>query len=166
MSRYGYIWHLASQPASDHCSNRHLSHLTAVESHQCTSLLARPVSKQNQKVLACRMNYRTCTMSFLHLLRPSVKRFSLCYRTVVCLSCLSVCSIGVLLPKGWMDQDETWMEVSLGPGHFVSDWGPSSLSPKGAQHPQFSAMYVVAQRLDGLRWHLVWRQASAQATLC
>jgi len=27
-------------------------------------------------------------------------------------------------------------------------------------------MSVVAKRLDGLRCHLVWRQASAQATLC
>ena len=27
-------------------------------------------------------------------------------------------------------------------------------------------MYVVAKRLDGLRCHLVWRQAAAQSTLC
>ena len=25
----------------------------------------------------------------------------------VCLSCLSVCNIGVLWPNGWIDQDET-----------------------------------------------------------
>jgi len=25
-----------------------------------------------------------------------------------CLSCLSVCDIGVLWPNGWTDQDETW----------------------------------------------------------
>jgi len=26
-----------------------------------------------------------------------------------CLSCLSVCYIGVLWPYGWVDQDETWL---------------------------------------------------------
>jgi len=25
-----------------------------------------------------------------------------------CLSCLSVCDVGVLRPNGWMDQDATW----------------------------------------------------------
>ena len=40
--------------------------------------------------------------------RPFVKRFALCYQTVVCLSCLPVCNVGVLWPNGWMDQDETW----------------------------------------------------------
>jgi len=35
------------------------------------------------------------------------KRFALCYRTVV-LSCQSVCNVGVLLPSGCMDQNETW----------------------------------------------------------
>jgi len=33
-----------------------------------------------------------------------------------CLSvCLSVCDIGVLWPSGWMDRDETCVEVRLGP---------------------------------------------------
>jgi len=40
--------------------------------------------------------------------RPFVKRFALCYRSVVCLSCLPVCNVGVLWPNGWTDQDETW----------------------------------------------------------
>ena len=40
--------------------------------------------------------------------RPFVKRFALCYRSVVCLCVLSVCNVGVLWPNGWMDQDETW----------------------------------------------------------
>jgi len=31
--------------------------------------------------------------------RPFVKRFALCYRTVVC---LSDCDVGVLWPNGWM----------------------------------------------------------------
>jgi len=47
--------------------------------------------------------------------RAFVKRFTLCYRAVLCpvLSCpvlsyLSVCNVGVLWPNGWMDQDATW----------------------------------------------------------
>jgi len=39
--------------------------------------------------------------------------------SVLCLSCLSVCNVGVLWPNGWMDQDETWHAGSLGPGHIV-----------------------------------------------
>jgi len=39
--------------------------------------------------------------------RPFVKRFAVCYRTVVCLSC-PVCDVGVLWPNRWMDQDATW----------------------------------------------------------
>ena len=37
---------------------------------------------------------------FNHFGRPFVKRFALCYGTVV----LSVCSVGMLRPRGWMDQ--------------------------------------------------------------
>jgi len=40
--------------------------------------------------------------------RPFVKRFALCYRTVVCPVCLSVCNVGVFWPNGWMDRDDTW----------------------------------------------------------
>jgi len=32
--------------------------------------------------------------------RPFVKRLALCHQTVVCLSCLSVCDVGVLWPNG------------------------------------------------------------------
>jgi len=53
--------------------------------------------------------------SLSHLLmsfaRPFVKRFELCYRSIVLsiLSvCLSVCDVRVLWPNGWTDQDETW----------------------------------------------------------
>ena len=38
--------------------------------------------------------------------RPFVKRFALCYRTVV-LSVCPVFDVGVLWPNGWTDQDET-----------------------------------------------------------
>jgi len=36
--------------------------------------------------------------------RQFAKRFTLCYQTVVCLSC-PVCNVGVLWPNDSMDQD-------------------------------------------------------------
>jgi len=39
--------------------------------------------------------------------RPFVKRFALCYRSVVCPVC-PVCDVRALWPNGWTDQDETW----------------------------------------------------------
>jgi len=68
--------------------------------------------------------------------RPLVKRFALCYRTVVLSKCL-VSDVGVLWPNGWMDQDETCMQLGLDPGHIVLDGDPTPPPPKG--HPQFSA---------------------------
>ena len=72
--------------------------------------------------------------------RPFVKQFALCYRSVVCLSVLSVCDVGVLWPNGWTDQDETWHAGTSRPWpHCVTGrWGPRSPSPKG-RSPQFSA---------------------------
>jgi len=61
-----------------------------------------------------------------------------------CLSCLSVCDIGVLWPNSWMDQDETWrgdrprpaatlcyMETHFPPqkGHSLPICGPCPLWP-------------------------------------
>jgi len=43
-----------------------------------------------------------------------------------CLSCLSVCNIGVLWPNGWMDQDETWHRGRPRPRPHCVGWGPSS----------------------------------------
>jgi len=65
-----------------------------------------------------------------------VKRFALCYRTVVLSVCpvLSVCNVGVLWPNGWMDQDENWHKVGLGHGHIVLDEDLAP-HPKGAQPP-------------------------------
>ena len=90
--------------------------------------------------------------------RPFVKRFALCYRTVV-LSVLSVCDVGALWPNAWMDQDETWYAGRPRPWTHCVRRGPSSPSP-------IFSPSVVAKWLDGSRCHLVWRQASAQATLC
>jgi len=67
------------------------------------------------------------------LLSPSdiVKRFALCYQTVVCPVCLAT---------------------------FVLGWHPDSPPPKGAQRrPEIFGPYLLAHWLDGLGCHLAWR---------
>jgi len=70
--------------------------------------------------------------------RPLVKPFVLCYRSVVCLSCLSVCDVRALWPNGWTDQDETWHTSRPRPWPHCVRWGPSSPS-------QFSAHICCGQ---------------------
>jgi len=98
--------------------------------------------------------------------RPFVKRFALCYRTVV-LSVLSVlcpvCDVGALWPNGCMDQGRPrpWphcvrrgrTQLPLPQRDRASNFRPISLS-------------VVVKWLHASKCHLVWRYASAQATLC
>jgi len=69
--------------------------------------------------------------------RPFVKRFVLCYRSVVYLSCLSVCDVGALWTNGWMDQDETCHAGRPRPRTHCVRWEPSFPSPKGTQPPIF-----------------------------
>ena len=59
---------------------------------------------------------------------PFVKRFGLCYRTVVLsvLSCLSACNVGVLWPNGWMDEGKTWRGGRTRPQPQSVKLGPSS----------------------------------------
>ena len=68
--------------------------------------------------------------------RPFVKRFALCYRSVVC---LSVCDVRALWPNGWTDQDETWHAGRPRPWPHCVRWGPRSPSQKGGGAPKFSA---------------------------
>jgi len=100
--------------------------------------------------------------------RPFVKRFALCYRSVVypsvCPSCLSVTLVYCGQTVEWIKM-KLGMKVGLGPGHVMLDGDPAPL-PKGAQPPNFRSMSVVAKRLVGSRCHLVQRYAWAQATLC
>jgi len=67
--------------------------------------------------------------------QPFVKRFALRYRTVACLSCLSVCNVDVLWTNDWVDQDETWYGGRPRSRPHCVRWGPSSPSAKGAQPP-------------------------------
>ena len=76
--------------------------------------------------------------------RLFVKRFALCYRTVLGLSC-PVFNVGALWPNGWMDQDQTWHAGRPQPWPNCVRWGSSSSSPKGAQPPQFSAHICYGQ---------------------
>jgi len=76
----------------------------------------------------------------------------------------------LLWPNGWIDQDGTWHGgIDLSRGDFVlyEDPGPA---PKGsgAASAIFGPCLLssVVKRLDGSRWHLAWRWASVQATLC
>jgi len=61
--------------------------------------------------------------------RPFVKRFALCYQTVVCLSvcpvCLSVMLVYCGQMVGWIKM-KLGMPVGLGPGHIVLDWDPAT----------------------------------------
>jgi len=57
---------------------------------------------------------------------------------------------------GWIKMP-LGMEVGLISGDFVLDGNPASPPLKGHSPPNFRPMSVVAKRLDGLRWHLVWR---------
>ena len=87
--------------------------------------------------------------SFYYFGRPFVKRFALCYRSVVCLyvclsvlsvclSCLSVCDVRALWPNGWTDQDETWHAGRSRPWPHCVRWKSSSPPPKGhSLHPIF-----------------------------
>jgi len=85
--------------------------------------------------------------------RPFVKRFALCYGSVVCLSvpcvCLSVTLVYCVQTVGWIKM-KLGMEVGLVPGHIVLDGNPAPL-PKGYSLPNFRSVSVVAKRLDGSR---------------
>ena len=86
--------------------------------------------------------------------RLFVKRFALCYRTVV-LSCLSATLIYCGQMLRWIKMKLS-MEVGLGLGHIVLDGDPAPPLSKG-HTPSFRPISVVAKRLDGSRCHLVGR---------
>ena len=73
--------------------------------------------------------------------RPFVKRFALCYRTVVLsvlsvLSCLSVTLVYCDQTVGRI-KVKLSMQVGLGPGHIVFDGDPAPPPPKGHSLPIF-----------------------------
>jgi len=67
---------------------------------------------------------------------------------------------------GWIKMP-LGLEVGLGPGEFVLDGDPAPLPKMGRKPvPNFRPMSIVAKWLDVSRWHLAWRWALVQATLC
>jgi len=73
--------------------------------------------------------------------RPFVKRFALCYRTVV-LSACPVCNVDALWPNGWTDQDEIWHAGRPPPWPHCVRRGPSSPPTKG-HSPQIFGPYLL-----------------------
>ena len=74
-------------------------------------------------------------LSVIELLfgRPFLKRFALCYQTVVCLSCMSCLSVtfvhcGQTVGRIKM---KLGLQVGLGPGHIVLDGDPAPPPQRG-----------------------------------
>ena len=81
-----------------------------------------------------------------------VKRFALCYQTIVCLSCRSVLSVTLVYcgqTVGRMKM-KLGMQVGLGPGHIVLDWDPAARphSPKVGGAPNFWPISVGCRDQD------------------
>jgi len=57
------------------------------------------------------------------------------------------------------------MEAGLGPGDFALDGDPAP-SPQKGQSAQVRPLFIVAKQPGGSKWHLAWRWASVQPTLC
>ena len=92
--------------------------------------------------------------------RPFVKRFALCYRTVVCLSVLSVRPVlfvtfvccGQTVGRIKM---KLGRQVGLDPDHIVLDGDPAPPPSKGHSPLIFGPISVAAKWLHGSRSHLV-----------
>ena len=85
--------------------------------------------------------------------RTSVKRFALCYQTVVlsALTVCPVCDVGVLWPNGWMNLG---VHVCLGPGHIVLNGDPVPLPQRGQSPRQFSAHICCGQMAGWIKMPL------------
>jgi len=91
--------------------------------------------------------------------RPFVKRFAICYRTIV-LSCLSVClSVTLVYCSQTVGRIKMklGLQVGLGPGDFVLDGDPAPPKNGAQPHPNFQPMSIVARWLDRSRCHVVQR---------
>ena len=87
--------------------------------------------------------------------RPFVKRFALCYQTVVSLSVLSATFVHCGQTVGCIKM-KLGTQVGLGTGHSVLGGEPAPLPKKGAA-PNFRPISVVAKWMHGLKCHLVQR---------
>jgi len=80
----------------------------------------------------------SCILSSCVFGQPFVKRFALCYQTVVCPVCpvLSVTLVHCGQTVGRIEM-KLGTQVGLGPGHIVLDGDPAPTPPKGHSHPIF-----------------------------
>jgi len=62
-----------------------------------------------------------------------------------CLSCLSVCNVGVLWPNGWMDQDVTWYGGRPRSRPHCIGWGSSSRTENGIAALTFCGLRTQVQ---------------------
>jgi len=84
--------------------------------------------------------------------RPFVKRFALCYQTVVCPVCLSVTFMhcGQTVRRIKM---KLGMRIGLGPGHIVLDGNPAPLTQRGTAS-QFSVHICCGQMAAWIKMSL------------
>jgi len=75
--------------------------------------------------------------------RPFVKRFALCYQTIVCLFVLSVTLVYCGQMVGWIKM-KLGMQLGLSSGHIVLDGDPAPPPQKG-HSPQFLAQVCCGQ---------------------
>ena len=96
--------------------------------------------------------------------RPFVKRFALCYRTVVCVIChvLSVCDVVVLWPNGLMDQDATWYGGRPRPRRHCIRWASSS--PRKGYNTQLLRWAIIVIDNSTRRWASYWFLLKCQFT--
>ena len=100
------------------------------------------VGRQNAHIARCPAPIGRCHDNHFWVLgRHFVKRFALCYHTVVCLSCLTCRSVCPVLSVtlvycgqtiGWIKMKvKLGMSVGLGTVHLVLDGDPAYPSRKG-----------------------------------
>jgi len=82
--------------------------------------------------------------------RPFVKQFALCYRSVFCLSGLSVTLVYCGQTVDGI-QMKLRVQVGLGPGHIVFDGDPSPPPQMGVRAPQFSAYVYCGQSVGWIK---------------
>ena len=80
--------------------------------------------------------------------RPFVKRFALCYQTVVCPVCLAVLSLTLVYCSQTVGRIKMKLgtQVGLGPGHIVLDGNPALCPKRGrSPPPRFPAHFHCGQ---------------------
>ena len=83
-----------------------------------------------------------------------LKRFAVCYQTVVCPVCLSVTLVYCGQTVGRIKM-KLGMQVGLGPGHIVVDGNPASPPPNGGGTPKFLAHIFCGQTAAWIKMPLV-----------